>query len=279
VIRRAALVLALAISACSVPTSRTVYQTPPYAPLTASVSFDPPPVADGVARDAVIRITLDAYPDPDTTVFGPVLLRSGKGNFDFDLSVDLLARAIVVRPRALLQANTTYEMVLTSDVASLDGRRLQGTFSAAIDVGATVVGAPAPPAVGWAEVAPILTTCAPYCHSPVGASGQKRTPTRGLDLTGDPGDPVRGLIGVPSVGLTGTVQPLLRVAAGDSSRSVLLRKLLGGSRASFDPPYPEMRVDGRRMPLPLDERAPALDPLDDASLSLIQRWIDGGAPH
>jgi hypothetical protein len=129
-------------------------------------------------------------------------------------------------------------------------------------------------------VRPVLGTCAPFCHSTVGASGRTRTPTRSLDLTGDPTDPRFGLIGVAAVGELGTAAPLARVSPGDPARSALLRKLIGGNPQadSRDPPYPDLRVDGRRMPIPLDETAPADAPLSDETLRVIQAWIAGGAP-
>ena len=106
-----------------------------------------------------------------------------------------------------------------------------------------------------------------------------RTPTRLLDLTGDPRDPVLGLISVQSVGLRGTRAPLYRVAPGDAAHSVLLRKLLGGSPEadSHDPPYPSMRVDGRRMPIDLDETK-SKDPLPIEQIQLVEDWIAAGAP-
>src|SRR5262249_5125354 len=82
---------------------------------------------------------------------------------------------------------------------------------------------------GDGGVREVLATCAAFCHSRVGASGRARTPTRLLDLTGDPRDPTYGLIGVASVGLRGTEQPLMRVAPHDPAGSVLLRKLIGGN--------------------------------------------------
>ena len=70
------------------------------------------------------------------------------------------------------------------------------------------------------------------------------------------------------------------MAPFDPARSVLLRKLLGGSPQadSRDPPYPNMRVDGRRMPIPLDESAPADETLSDDELRTVQAWIAAGAP-
>lgn len=262
---------------CTIPSTVPQYQDSSTAPLSVTVTSDPPPLADGVARDATIVIQLDDHPDPDTVSFGPILLRSGQSNFDATLSVDLLAQTIRIRPRSLLAANIQYEVVVQAGVAALDGRQVTSTVIAPIQVGATITNAAVPPAPKWADVVPILAGCAPACHSRTGASGAPIPPARGLDLTGDPDDPVYGLINVPSVGLLGVGAPLLRVAPGDSSRSVLVRKLLGGHRASHDPDYPEMGVDGRRMPLALDNSSAT--PLAPETIALIQRWIDGGAQH
>ena len=69
------------------------------------------------------------------------------------------------------------------------------------------------------------------------------------------------------------------MAPGDAPNSVLLRKLIGGNPQanSMDPPYPNMGVDGQRMPIDLATEV-ALPPLDDASLRLVQDWIAAGAP-
>jgi hypothetical protein len=245
----------------------------------ARLVADPPVRDDGtVARNARFLIVLDAYPDPDSTVYGPVTLRSGKSNFDIAVSVDLVGRAVVVKPRSLLTPSLQYELV-ADGLRSLDGRQQATAFASPIVAGADV--ADLPPATlvtWWQDVQPILGPCAPVCHSPVGLAGVRRTPTRLLDLTGDPADSSYGLIGVPSVGLSGTAAPLLRVAPFDAARSVLLRKLIGGNpqASSTDPPYPNMRVDGQRMPVNLDGSAAA--PLASDALRLIESWIDSGAP-
>jgi hypothetical protein len=72
---------------------------------------------------------------------------------------------------------------------------------------------------------------------------------------------------VPSVGLRGSPRPLARVAPGDSSRSVLLRKLLGGDGRRAN--QANLGVDGDRMP-------PG-QPVDDSILLRIEQWIDAGA--
>ncbi len=278
----------LLASACTSASNVEPYAQTTTGPLAVAVVTDPPARDDGtVPRNARFVVQLDGYPDPDSVGFGPVTLRSGRANYDIDIRVDLVGRAVVVTPRSLMAPGVQYDLVVTG-LVTLDDRVQGADVVASVRVGSDD-GAPfpAPPQPTWngdpvtgGGVRAVLGTCAPFCHSPVGASGLARTPTRLLDLTGDPRDPVFGVIGVQSVGLRGTQVPLLRVAPGDPARSVLLRKLIGGSPQadSIDPPYPSMRVDGRRMPIPLDEAQPALPPLSDDELRLVQDWIAAGAP-
>jgi hypothetical protein len=269
-------------AACSSTTSDPVFDVASSAPLSFAVTADPPPTAQGIYRDATIRVVIDDYPDPNTVDFAGVQLRSGKNAFDGTLSVDLVGRAILFKPRSLLEAGLTYELVITPKMHALDGRAAHSEKVFEIAVGPDVnPSPPAPPApVTWAaDLAVTIGGCAPFCHSPVGKRNNLRNPTRGLDLTGDPHDTRLGLVYAPSVGLAGTPYQLNRVTPHDSARSVLVRKLIGGNAhaSSKDPPYPEMQVDGRRMPILLDENAPAPNPLDDATIRLVQDWIDQGA--
>jgi hypothetical protein len=234
-----------------------MYEGPARSPLHATFQSDPPPGTDGrIARDARLLAVFDDYPDPDSVSFGPVQLRSGHTAFDAELGVDLVAQAVVVRPRTLLAAGVTYELVLADSLSALSGRTLPSTLSASFIAGESVSGTMPTPAPGWTrDVAPLLAGCMPGCHDAT-------TAARGLDLTADPRSPPSGLVGVAAVGLQGGPQPLLRVAPGDSARSVLLRKLLGGG---------PLRIDGERMP-------PGGPYLDAPGLTIIERWIDAGAP-
>jgi hypothetical protein len=281
-------------AACTSLGSAPMFEAAPSTPLAITVSTDPPTATsdDGAARDADIRLTFDDYPDPDTAVFGPVLLRSGTVNFDADVRVDLVGRAIVIHPRALLAANSVYEVALAPTVRALDGRSVGGRgFFTKIAVGSGRRD-PARPQErliwdGDDGVGQQLNGCSSTCHSRVGASGEDRDPTRRLDFTRMPDDPIYGVINVPSVGLAGTPWQLARVTPYDSARSVLLRKLLGGNhRNSRYPPYPEMRIDGQRMPIsPCDETpddetckdAGPAPPWNDVAIRTIQAWIDQGA--
>jgi hypothetical protein len=274
--------LLFASAACTTASHVDPYAPPAQPALAVTVTTVRPVRADGtVPRNERFLVQLDDYPDPAAVGYGPLTLHSGGANFDLDVSIDFVGRAIIVTPRSPMAPGAQYNLV-ASGLEALDGR-----LQAADVVGSVRVGTddgdpfPAAPAPTWnADVQPILGTCAPYCHSPVGLSGRTRTPTRLLDLTGDPRDPVLGLIGVPSVGLVGTPLPLVRVQPGDPARSVLLRKLIGGdpNADSKDPPYPNMRVDGRRMPLLLDAAESSGPPLTDDQLHTVQDWIAAGAP-
>lgn len=301
--RRGALGLVALAAACTFNGSAAPWVEPSLPPLRLAATANPPPRDDGtVQRSAQLVLTLDSYPDPDAVAYGPISLRSGRGNFDIALAVDLVGRSIVVTPRTLLEPDTQYELV-ASGLASLDGRRQTTPASFAFHAGSDAgTPPPTPPPPTWYGtidstdpndcgsdpscchadgLCVTLATCAPFCHSPVGRSGRMRTPTRDLDLTRDPTDPSFGLIRVQSVGLAGTPAALERVTPGDPARSVLLRKLIGGNPQanSGNVPYPNMRVDGQRMPIDIndpDERA--LPPLDDDTLRRVQAWIAGGAP-
>lgn len=278
----------LFVSACITSSHVEPYVQPAPAALSVTVVTDPPPRDDGtVPRNARFIVQLDGYPDPDSVSYGPLTLHSGSANFDIAVVADLVGRAVIVTPRSLLAPGAEYDLVV-SGLVTLDDRAQGADVVFSVQAGTDEgVPFPAPPRPTWngdpvtgGGVRALLGGCAPFCHSPVGASGRARTPTRSLDLTGDPTDPVFGLIGVLSQGLVGTPAPLFRVAPSDPARSVLLRKLIGGSPTadSLDPPYPDMRVDGRRMPIPLDESQPALPPLTDDELRLVSDWIAAGAP-
>jgi hypothetical protein len=280
--------LLLACSACTTEFNADPYVQATPGPLTVTIATEPDVRADGtVPRNVRFVVQLDGYPDPDSVGYGPLTLHSGAANFDIDVSIRFVARQILVTPRSPLAPGVQYDLVASS-LVSLDDRvqadQVVGSVHVGTDDGTPF---PAPPRPTWngdpvtgGGIRAILGTCAPFCHSPVGASGRTRTPTRLLDLTGDPRDPVFGLLNVPSVGLRGTPVDLLRVSPSDPAHSVLLRKLLGGNPQadSRDPPYPNMRVDGRRMPIPLDESAPADVTLSDTELQSVEDWIAAGAP-
>jgi hypothetical protein len=269
-------------SACTTASHVEPYVQPAQAALSVVVTTAPDVRADGtVPRNARFVVQLDDYPDPDSVGYGPLTLRSGNANFDIDISIDFVGHAVVVQPRSPMAPGVQYNLVVSGLVA-LDNRVQAATVVGSVQVGLDDGDPfPAPARRTWnGDLRTVIGGCAPFCHSPIGESGRMRTPTRLLDLTGDPRDPVLGMISVQSVGLRGTPAPLYRVAPFDPARSVLLRKLIGGSPAgdSRDPPYPAMRVDGRRMPLLLDDAESSGPPLSDDQLRVVQDWIVAGAP-
>ena len=292
------------LAGCSSPTSTPAYVRPKLSPLQITVTTDPPPDSDGnVVRDAILHIGFDDYPDPDTISFGPILLRSGTASFDADMRVDLVDKQVIVHPRSLLAPDTQYEVVVGADVRSLSGRTVESTMAAPIPVGEMLNPSPTPaaPTPTWDDVKQYIGDgCAQYCHTTSRCPGSMpptRNPTIGLNLS-KPTDPTVGLINVPSQLTAGTDHTLMRVQPGDASRSMLMRKLLGGDPNTgiarypapgmcMYPPEPEpanLGVPGRRMPLyesPCGECDLNLDPTawyyGDDTLRLIQAWIDGGA--
>jgi hypothetical protein len=289
-VQRAVLCLVLA-GGCISPTSRPRFEEPPLPALKLEVSTVPPPDGDGkIVRDALLRVSFDDYPDPDTAQFGPLLLRSGNATFDVLMRVDLTGRAITVQPRSLLAPDTQYELVLGAELRALSGRTLGQTQVAALSVGSGLNPSPSPsptPVTFETDVYPLLSSCAPYCHTRDRCPGRtppNRNPSRDLDLAGDPTDPKLGLIDVPAVSLRDTDNPLRRVQPFDSARSVLLRKILGGDphANSSDPITPDLAVPGRRMPLYESVCGEELPPpelffWDEARTRLNQDWIDQGA--
>src|SRR4051794_14639892 len=117
---RAIFLTFLGLSACSKVGSAPQFDSVLLAPLNLQLGFSPAPAPDGVARNAAIRILFDDFPDPDTAVFGPLVLRSGAVNVNFDVRVDLNGKAIVLRPRTELQSGTRYEVAVSPEVRSLD---------------------------------------------------------------------------------------------------------------------------------------------------------------
>src|SRR5262249_48771581 len=144
-------VVAALLAGCSSTTSAPLYEAAPLTPLTVTIVTDPPAGPEGAARNALSRIGFDDYPDPDSVAFGAVLLRSGRASFDAELRVDLPGRVIVLRPRALLQPMTSYEVFVAPEMRALDGREVGGAgVTARIDVGeALAPDRPAAPRVTW----------------------------------------------------------------------------------------------------------------------------------
>ena len=99
------------------------------------------------------------------------------------------------------------------------------------------------------DVQPIFNTSCVVCHQGAGQAG----------LTLEPGKSYSNLVNVPS-----TESPLKRVVPGASDQSYLLAKLSGT----------QVQVGGSGAQMPFG--AP---PLSQAQISVIQQWIQLGAPN
>ncbi|HEY2746080.1 MAG TPA: hypothetical protein VGL86_15700, partial [Polyangia bacterium] len=167
-------------SACTYVSNVSPYVTPAPTPLSVTVTTNPPVRDDGtVPRDARFVVQLDGYPDPDAVGYGPVTLRSGGIYFDIDVTIDFVGQAVLVTPRSELAPGAQYELVV-SGLVTLDNRAqgadVVGMVRAGTDDGTVFPTVPVPtwngdPATGAGGVWQFLGTCAPACHSPVGASG------------------------------------------------------------------------------------------------------------
>src|SRR5262245_40810982 len=97
-------------SACS-RAGGVAFESTPAGQLRATITTDPPPRDDGtVPRDARWVVELDDYVDPDSVLYGALVLRSGKGSFDFRWDIEVVDRRVVVTPRSLLLAGAEYTL-------------------------------------------------------------------------------------------------------------------------------------------------------------------------
>jgi Bacterial Ig-like domain len=281
---------------CSSPTNRPQYDQTPLPPLNVAVETVPPPDGNGnIVRDAVLRVTMDDYPDPDTAVFPLVIVRSGTATFDTQPPhVDLVGHAIELKPTRPLMPQTAYELVIDKSVRALSGRVVGTTLAATLNVGSDLAPSPSPsPALFWSRsgecsdppqpgdvrcLLPVQNDCV-RCHGPMGCTST-RNASSGLDLSLDADDPRLGLVNVPSQLLAGTDRALMRVLPGDAARSELVRKLLGGDpHADSSEMPPNLAVPGRRMPMQ-EEQCPGLGVpayWTDDQIRVLQDWIDHGA--
>jgi len=255
-----ALVASLAPSACSSPRDDQ-----PYAgactPLQA-VEWTPRNGQTGVARDTVVRVRFDAYPDPDTVGLGALIVTTGLYYHPGAIGLDLVDKAITYAPASGWRPDLGYDVNVRAALTSLQGCAVvpeQHTFR-------TTTAAPSAPApvapITYADVRPLFAQrCSgAACHRALtnDGGGCLAAPAAGLSLCD--AEIVGALLGVPSR----QVSRLELVADRDSTRSYLLRKLLPGDRP--DEPAPTT----------LGHRDPPGDPLSTDELHLVARWIDDG---
>lgn len=214
--------LCLASAACSYRTDAVGYETlgPSDGPFTL-VASDPADGDEEVRLGAAVTLRFGAFPDPAAVL--PVRnlsLRSGALTFDFTASVDLVDKAIVLRKSSPFAARTQYDVVLSGQLAALDGDTLGATqivrFTTGDEAGG---GLPAPPTPRLVDLQPWLTSDCAFggCHTPSGGFPAAAN----LDLSED-------VAYASLVGVTATEHSeMARVVPGAPAESYLLRKLLG----------------------------------------------------
>jgi hypothetical protein len=139
--------------------------------------------ADGtidVPLGSAIRVVFSDFPDEATLFpFGALVLHSGPVNFDYTASVDLPAKAVVLKPRSTLTVDTRYDLELTHRLGSLSGAYL-ATSWVSFRTGTTPGGGPTPPTPRTlaSDVQPILDARCAFagCHD-------DKTAAEGLSLS------------------------------------------------------------------------------------------------
>lgn len=234
---------------------------PAYDPATSTqldplhlIASDPADGTRGVSLVPDVVLTFDGLPDPGSVAtFGPLSLRSGTNSYDYLARVDLVGRAVLLRPRTPLFPDTTYVVHVQPTVRSLDGRALEDEelvrFVTA-PLGTTPTSnrrEPTPRSLAT-DVQPLFDAHCAYagCHDPATRAGT-------LDLSSATQSRLQ-LVDVPSVQAR-----MARVTSSDPANSYLLRKLLGAPGIAGQP----MPVGGR---------------LADADLRAISDWIATQAP-
>jgi hypothetical protein len=229
----------------------------------AVAKWQPTDGAKDVPVDLPVRLVFDDYPDPDTVDYAGVVLTTGIYYHGGTFTVDLLGKSITLAPSGGYRADLGYNLNVLTPLRSLRSCPA-GKKQISFRVGETFLPKPPPPPppATFGDVKAIFArACAGgACHRATdGAGGCLDQPAAALSLCDR--DALSSLVGVPSRQLA----RLELVAAGDSSRSYLLRKLLPG--ATPDVPAPTA----------LGHREPPGAPLGDDDLRAIASWIDAGA--
>lgn len=248
---------------CDIPADREPTSGP------AVLASDPADGEIGVERSGAYTVWFDRPVLPRDVHRGRVLLASGgRGVFLSPVFDPVEGSLRLINLGSPLDPEVRYRLRV-SGMRDLDGFTMAEPYEITFDTG-TAVREATPDEVRYADVEPILATCAAAgCHRPPDA-------VLGLDLSSPAGIRATALNVVAQQSRVGTqadapyrsvtgLRGLARVdvtgGVGRPSRSYLLYKVLG------DP-----HVIGDRMP---PAPAPALDA---AALSLLSRWIFAGAP-
>jgi Bacterial Ig-like domain len=259
-VRACALLAGSASLGCSTPTDAQPLEGE-CAPFAAE-TWQPADGAKDVPIDEPIRLVFDDYPDPDTVDYDGVKLTTGVFYQGGKFTVDLIDKSITLAPAGGYLAELGYNVNLLPGLRSLrscPAPKKQISFRSGTSF-LPKAPPPAPPAT-FADVKAIFArACAGGgCHRAQDGAGCLDQPAAALSLCDR--DALAALVEVPSRQLA----RLSLVAAGDSSRSYLLRKLLAGAR----PDVPA--------PTALGHRDPPGAPLGDDDLRAIASWIDAGA--
>lgn len=242
------------VAACSYTTDESLFTALPARDFSL-IGSSPGPGATGVAIDTAVNLVMSDYPDPASSIFPTVNLRSGAVAFDIATRVDLVSQSIRLLPHARLMPQVSYTAEVQQGLRALSGRSLGRSQAILFTTGSDTGGAPpSPPPLSWStDLAPLVAAdcddgsclACQRCHSGTSPAG-------GLSLEED--QAVAALVGVGA-----SEVPLPRVQAGDPAISYLLRKLLG---------TPGIR--GTRMP-------PQGTVWGEAELRRASDWILGGA--
>lgn len=262
---------------CSVPTNELPH--PGTCGALELVDVVPAPEATDVPGDVTVALTFSDFPDPDTIDVSTVTLFTGFYYHTGTYWVDLVDRRALYRPTGTLAADLGYTLVVQPQIRSLRGCKLQpppplasgarpSTYNFHFQIAASGASAPpSPPPPAPASYEQVIDTFARHCagsscHLDTADGQTTRDATSCLPAETAGGrlslcfrDARNDLVGGPSV----QIARLVRVAARDSSRSYLLRKLIGAP-----PVVGHLGVPG--------------DLLSQEELRQIQSWIDTGAP-
>ena len=269
---------AAAVPACSVPTSELPH--PGTCGALQLVEVVPAPNAVDVPGDVVLSLTFNDFPNPDTIDAGTMVLFTGFYYHTGTYWVDLVDRRALYRPSGWLMPDLGYTLVVRPQIRSLRGCKLEApaalpggtrpdlyTFRFTIAAPGTGVPPsppePPPPPATYGEVVELFAQhCAgSACHLDTSEGKTSADPASCLPEVIAGGrlslcarDARQDLVGVPSR----QIARLVRVAPQDSSRSYLLRKLIGAP-----PVVGHLGVPG--------------DQLSQHELRRVQSWIDTGA--
>jgi hypothetical protein len=251
---------ALAAAGCSQPTDLQPYAgvcTPLHA-----LEWTPRAGEQSVARDTVVRVRFDDYPDPDTVDLGGLIVTTGPFYHPGTIRLDLIDKAITYAPSGAWRAVLGYNVNVRAGLMSLRGCAAVAEQHSFRTADAAPPAAPAVAPTPYAAVQPLFASrCAgAACHRarPEDGGGCLATPAAGLSLCD--AEAVDALLDVPSR----QVSRLKLVEPRDSARSYLLRKLLPGD------------TPDRPAPTTLGHRDPPGAPLSDAELHAVAAWIDDG---